>query len=123
SKCRCLLLAQILERLQGQLLCGNRIAGLLQERCPSLIEEGTRSRVERIERLAEPQRVKLVTALLHRLRQRRPRAPSLVAQQTQQANRRSTQQWRGVEVARHIRRGTAYRKSKDQHHPTPTTCA
>jgi hypothetical protein len=37
------LLAQVCERLQGQLLRGGRIAGLLQERSGSLIKEGTRS--------------------------------------------------------------------------------
>jgi hypothetical protein len=42
------LLAQVCERLQGQLLCGDRIAGLLQKRSESLIKEGTRSRVEGI---------------------------------------------------------------------------
>ena len=41
GKRRCLLLAQVFERLQGQLLRGDRIAGLLQERRRSLIEEGT----------------------------------------------------------------------------------
>src|SRR5262249_774955 len=61
----CLLLAQILDRLQGQLLRGNWIAGLLQEHSPSLLEERSYSRVERIEGLAKPQDVKLVTALLH----------------------------------------------------------
>src|SRR5215471_5164309 len=66
SKCRCLLLAQILECLPGELLRSNRIAGLLQEHSPSLLEERSYSRVERIEGLAEPQGVKLVTALLHR---------------------------------------------------------
>jgi len=115
----CLLLAQILECLPGQLLRGNWIAGLLQEQRPSLIEEGSHSRVERIEGLAKPQRVKLVTALLHCLRQRRPHAASLVAQQTQQADSCSTQQrWR-LEVGRHVRGGEAYRKSKHQHHPGP----
>src|SRR5262249_51667999 len=90
SKCRCLLLAQILECSPGELLRSNRIAGLLQKHSSSLLQEGTNSGVERIEELAKPQGVKLVTALLHRLRQRRPHAASLVAQQTQQANSRST---------------------------------
>src|SRR5262249_21636806 len=109
--------------LPGELLRGNRIAGLLQERCPSLLEEGIHSRVERIEGLAKPQGVKLVTALLHCLRQRRPHAASLVAQQTQQTNRRPTQQrWR-IEVGRYIRGGKAYRKSKDQHHARPDDLA
>src|SRR5262249_41211573 len=90
SECRCLLLTQILERLQGQLLRSNRIAGLLQEPSPRLLEEGNYSLVERIEGLAKPQGVKLVTAFLQRLRHGRPDAASLVAQQTQQANGRST---------------------------------
>src|SRR5215510_5882455 len=57
---------------------------------PRLLEEGNYSLVERIERLAKPQGVKLVTAFLQRLRHGRPDAASLVAQQTQQANGRST---------------------------------
>src|ERR1700733_5941486 len=64
---RCLLLAQVCERLQGQLLRGDRIAGLLQERSGSLIKEGTCSRVEGIEPFAKTEAVELVTALLHRL--------------------------------------------------------
>jgi hypothetical protein len=64
---RYLLLAQVCERLQGQLLHGDRIAGLLHERSGSLIKEGTRSRVERIERFAKTEAVELITALLHRL--------------------------------------------------------
>ena len=67
------------------------------------LEEGTDSRVERIEGLAKPQGVKLVTALLHRLRQRRSQAASLVAQQTQQPDSRSTQQGWRIEVGRYIR--------------------
>jgi len=61
------------------------------------------SRVERIEGLAKPQGVKLVTALLHRLRQRHSHAASLVAQQTQQPDSRSTQQGWRIEVGRYIR--------------------
>jgi hypothetical protein len=41
---RCLLLAQVCERLQGQLLRSDRVARLLQKRSGSLIKEGTRSR-------------------------------------------------------------------------------
>src|SRR6516164_3636121 len=48
---RRLLLAQILECLPGELLRSNRIGCLLQEYSPSLLEEGTYSRVERIEEL------------------------------------------------------------------------
>jgi hypothetical protein len=53
-----LLLAQILECLPGQLLRGNWIARLLQERCPRLLQEGNHSRVESIEGFAKPQGVK-----------------------------------------------------------------
>src|SRR6516162_4851834 len=63
GKRRRLLLAQILERLPGQLLRSHRIAGLLQEHSSRLLEEGTNSRVERIEGLAKPQNVKLITPL------------------------------------------------------------
>src|SRR5262249_22001782 len=55
GECRCLVLTQILERLQG--LRSNRIAGLLQEHPPRLLEEGNYSLVERIEGLAKPQGV------------------------------------------------------------------
>src|SRR5262249_51780970 len=48
----CLLLAQILQCLPGQLLRGNGIAGLLQELRPRLIEEGVHRRVEGIEGFA-----------------------------------------------------------------------
>src|SRR5271166_14780 len=85
---RCLLLAQVCERLQGQLLRGSRIAGLLQERSGSLIKEGTRSRVEGIEPFAKTEAVELITALLNRLSQRGPYAAALVAQEAQQADRR-----------------------------------
>ena len=68
-----------------------------------LLEEGTDSRVERIEGLAKPQGVKLVTALLHRLRRRRSHAASLVGQPTQQPDSRSTQQGWRIEVGRYIR--------------------
>src|SRR5262245_12501143 len=119
----CLLLAQILECLPGELLRSNRIAGLLQEHSPSLLEERSYSRVERIEGLAEPQGVKLVTALLQRLRHGRPDAASLVAQQTQQADSRSAQQRWSIEVGRYIRGGKAYGKSNDQHHPRPDDLA
>ena len=84
------LLSQILERLPGELLRGGRIAGLLQKYSASLIEEGNHISVERIEGLTKPQGVKLVTALLHCLGQRCPHAASLVAQETQQADSRST---------------------------------
>src|SRR5208282_5269857 len=63
GKRRRLLLAQILERLPGQLLRGNRIAGLLQERSPRLLEERSHSRVEGIEGFAKPQDVKLIAPL------------------------------------------------------------
>src|SRR5262249_22583682 len=43
SKCRCLLLAQILECSPGELLRSNRIAGLLQKHSSSLLQEGTNS--------------------------------------------------------------------------------
>src|SRR5262249_44187411 len=99
------------------------MGGWLQEHSPSLLEEGSHSRVERIEELAKAQGVKLVTALLHCLRQRRAHAASLVAQQTQQADSRSTQQRWSIEVGRYIRGGKAYRKSKDQHHPRPDDLA
>ena len=66
--------------LPGELLRSNRIAGLLQKHSPSLLEEGNHSLVERIEGLAKPQGVKLVTAFLQRLRHGRPDAASLVAQ-------------------------------------------
>jgi hypothetical protein len=59
---RCLLLAQVGERLQRQLLRGDRIAGLLQERSGSLIKEGTRSRIEGIEPFAKAEAMELVTA-------------------------------------------------------------
>jgi hypothetical protein len=64
--------------------------GLLEETRLSLPKERIYSRIKGIEVRAQPQGVKLVTALLHRLRQRRPHAASLVALQTQQANSRST---------------------------------
>src|SRR5262249_467301 len=107
----------------GQLLRGSWIAGLLQELRPRLIEEGIHRRVERIEGLAKAQGVKLVTALLHCLRHRRPHAAAFVAQQTQQANSRSTQQRRGLKGGRYSRGGKAYRKSKDQHHSRPDDLA
>jgi hypothetical protein len=49
---RRLLLSQVCERLQSQLVRGDRIAGLLQERFGNLIKDGTRRRVERIKRFA-----------------------------------------------------------------------
>jgi hypothetical protein len=52
---RCLLLPQVCKRLQRQLLRGNRIAGLLQERSGRLIKEGTCRLVEGIERFAKTQ--------------------------------------------------------------------
>src|SRR5262249_53277859 len=70
--------------------CAATGSRLLQEHSPRLLEEGNYSLVERIEGLAKPQGVKLVTAFLQRLRHGRPDAASLVAQQTQQANGRST---------------------------------
>src|SRR4029077_5745627 len=107
----CLLLAQILECLPGQLLGGNRIPALLQEHSSSLLEERSHSRVERIEGLAKPQDVKLVTALLQRLRHGHPDAAAFVATQTEQADSRSPQRQGSIEVGRHVRGGEAYRKS------------
>jgi hypothetical protein len=63
------LLPQICQRLQGELPSGDRIAGLLQERCGSLIKEGMRSPVEGVQGLAKAEAVELVAALLHRLSQ------------------------------------------------------
>jgi hypothetical protein len=77
GKGRCLLMAQIFERLQSQLLRSHRIAGLLQERVPSLLKEGSHSRVERIEGLAKPQGVKLITPLLEGLGQASARPNAL----------------------------------------------
>ena len=85
---RGLLCAQVRKRLQRQLLCGDRIAGLLQKPPGSLLEEGTRSRVERVEPFAETEAVELVAALLYRLRQRGSHAAALVAQQAQQTQPR-----------------------------------
>src|ERR1700722_13688587 len=78
SERRRLLLPQILEGLRGQLLRRHRIAGLLQERSPSLVEEGSYSWVERIERLTETKDVKLITPLLEGLGQRHPDAAPFV---------------------------------------------
>ena len=89
------------------------IAGLLKELPLSLLEEGICRRIEGIERFNEPEAVELVAALLKCLRQRRPYAASLVAQQAQQADSRSAQLYWSVEVGRYIRRGKAYRKAYD----------
>jgi hypothetical protein len=64
GKRRRLLLSQVCERLQSQLLRGDRIAGLLQERFGNLIKGGMRRRVERIKRFAKAEAVELVTTLL-----------------------------------------------------------
>jgi phospholipid transport system substrate-binding protein len=82
------LLAQVLKCLQGQLLRGDRIAGLLKEQTLGVIEEGICSRIKGIERFNEPEAVELVAALLKRLRQRCTYTASLVAQQAQQADSR-----------------------------------
>jgi hypothetical protein len=99
---RCLLLAQVCERLQGQLLRGDRIAGLLQERPGSLMKEGARSQIEGIEPFAKTQAVELVTALLNGLRHRGSHATTLVAQEAQQADRRPAQRERRIEVSRDV---------------------
>src|SRR5271165_1756722 len=65
---RCLLLAQILECLPGQLLRSQRIADLLQVHSPSLLEERSHRCIESIEGLAKPQGVKLIPPLLEGLR-------------------------------------------------------
>ena len=83
GKRRRLLLAQVFELLPSQLLRRGRIAGLLKEERLSPREEGTGGRVERIEILAKPQDVKLITPLLEGLGQRHPDAAPLVAQETQ----------------------------------------
>ena len=80
---RCLLATQIRGCLQGQLLRGNRVARLLQERPGSVIKEGTRSCIERIKIFAEPQAMELLTTLLQRLSQRGPYAAPFVAQEAQ----------------------------------------
>jgi hypothetical protein len=64
---RCLLVAQILQRLPCQLLRGNRISGLLEETRLRLLKERLRSRIERIEGLAQPQRMELLPSFLQRL--------------------------------------------------------
>jgi hypothetical protein len=78
---RCLLVARILQRLPRQLLWGGRISGLLQKTRLRLLEERLRSRIERIEGLAQRQRMTLLAPLLHGLRQRRADAAAFVAQQ------------------------------------------
>jgi hypothetical protein len=50
-QCRCLLVAQILQRLPRQLLRGNRISGLLQEARLRLLKKGLHGRIKRIEGL------------------------------------------------------------------------
>jgi hypothetical protein len=111
GKRRCLLLAQILECLPGQLLRSHRIAGLLQERSPSLLEERSYGRIERIEGLAKPQGVKLITPLLDGLGQRRPDTAPLIAQEAQQANRSPAQRQRRIEVGAYVRGSKTYRQS------------
>src|SRR5271166_4716670 len=68
GKRRPLLLAQVFELLPSELLRRGRIAGLLKEERLSLREERSQGRVERIERLAKPQVVKLIVPLLEGLR-------------------------------------------------------
>lgn len=60
---RRLLLVQVFELPPGELLRGDRIAGLLKEERLSPREEGIDGRVERIEGLAKSKDVKLITPL------------------------------------------------------------
>jgi hypothetical protein len=78
---RCLLVARLLQRLPRPLLWDGRISGLLKKTRLRLLEERLRSRIERIEGLAQSQRMKLLAPLMHGLRQRRADAAAFVAQQ------------------------------------------
>src|SRR5262249_57649260 len=82
-------------------------------------EEGVYCWVEGTEILAKPQAMELQAALLHRLRHRRADAAALVAQQTEQADSRSAQRHRRIEVGRHVCGSEAYRKPYHQHPTSP----
>src|SRR6185312_4415741 len=104
-----LLLAQMLELPPCELLRRGGIAGLMQERRPSPAEEGSRGRIERIEGLAKPERVKLIAPLVEGLSPRGPDAAPLVAQETEQADRGTAQRERRIEVGGDVRGSEAYR--------------
>jgi hypothetical protein len=85
--------------------CG-RIAGLLQENCPDLIEERNRISVEGIEELAWPLDLELITAPLNSRRDKGAHTTSS-RKRPRQAKGRSTQQWSAMkEVGRYSRRRT-----------------
>jgi hypothetical protein len=63
SKGRCLLLAQVLQRLQSHLVCPNGISGLLEERWLNLREIRIHRRIQLIEILVETQRMEYLATL------------------------------------------------------------
>ena len=74
-------LAQIGELLPGKLLRGDRIAGQLKEKLLPARDKRIRGGIERIEILAETQRVELIAPFLKGLGQRGSDAAAFVAQQ------------------------------------------
>ena len=81
-----LLGAQVIKHLQRQLFGSCGVAGLLKQSGLNLIEVGTYRRIEGVEIFVESQAVKLLAALVDRLRDRGADAAAFVAQERKQAD-------------------------------------
>ena len=86
-----LLLAEVRQRLQGQLPRRGPVTRLLEEEGSALLKERVHRRVERVEKFAHTRRVELFASLLEGLGHRRADAAPLVAEQGEQADRRPAQ--------------------------------
>ena len=76
-------------------------------------------RVQRPEVLAHARQVELLAPLLDDLADRHADAAPLVAEQGEQADRRTAQVLRGIAEGGHVDRGEEHRQADDQHHPRP----
>src|SRR6476646_894805 len=85
----------------------------------ALIEDRAKGRVERIERLIEPQRVKLLPSIKDDFCDRGADAAAFIAQEGEQTDGGAAQFSRYVQKRRNVQRREDHRQSDNQHDAWP----